>query len=160
MPLSQKETHSHDETRPLDYNAITDEIFIGTNQCCQTHFDELLLEKGITTDISLEKERIDAPFGVAYYAWIPVEDHTPPHMDQFQFGVQVLESIIKQGRKVYVHCKNGHGRAPTLVAAYLISTGKTPEEAVAFIKDKRSSIHLEDVQKKALQEFALLTKGT
>ena len=138
----------------LDYNYIADGIFIGTNQCCQMHFDGLLLKNGISADISLEKDRVDAPFGVDFFIWIPTEDHTAPTPDQLEFGVSVLEKIVAIGKKVYVHCKNGHGRASTLVAAYLIKKGKTLEEAIAFIKLKRSSVHLGETQKQALREFA------
>lgn len=41
-----------------------------------------------------------------------------------------------------------------LVAAYLVRKGKSPEKAEAFIKTKRPSIHLEGVQRAALQNFA------
>ncbi len=145
---------SHFFKQILDYNYIADGIYIGTNQCCQTHFHELLLKDGISADISLEKDRVDAPFGVDFYIWIPVKDHTAPTPSQLEFGVAVLEKIVAMQKKVYVHCKNGHGRAPTLVAAYLIKNGKTPEEAIAFIKSKRISVHFQDEQKQALQEFA------
>ncbi len=139
--------------KKLEYSYITDSIYIGTNQCCQIDFDDMLVKEGITYDISLEKERIDAPYGVTSYVWIPVEDHQAPTQEQLEFGVYVLEKIVSLGKKAYIHCKNGHGRAPTLVAAYLVKNGKTVEEAVAFIKSKRSVIHPEDVQMEALEEF-------
>ncbi len=137
----------------LDFNYIADGIYIGTNQCCQTHFDENLVKDGVSVDISLEEERIDAPIGVEFFVWIPVKDHTPPTPDQLEFGVSVLEKLVSMGKKVYVHCKNGHGRAPTLVAAYLVKNGKTPKEAEVFIKTKRPSMHLEEVQRQAIQNF-------
>jgi len=143
----------HSQIKELEYNNITDGIYIGTNQCCQTHFDERLKKEGITADISLEEDRLDAPFGVDFYIWIPVKNHTAPKPDQLEFGVSVLEKLVSMKKKVYVHCKNGHGRAPTLVAAYLVKKGKTPEEAEGLIKTKRPSIHLEDVQRKALKDF-------
>lgn len=145
---------NHSKTKELEYSYITDGIYIGTNQCCQTHFDERLREEGITADISLEEDRIDAPFGVDFYVWIPVKNHTPPAPDQLEFGVSVLKKLAAMGKKIYVHCKNGHGRTPTLVAAYLVRKGKCPEEAEAFIKSKRPSIHLEKVQRKALEDFS------
>lgn len=141
--------------KTLDFNDIVDGIYIGTNQCCQIHFDEQLIKEGVHADLSLEEERIDAPFGVEFYVWIPVKDHFPPTPDQLAFGVSVLEKLVAMGQKVYVHCKNGHSRAPTLVAAYLVKNGKTPEEAEAFIKMKRPPIHLEDIQRRALQNFAI-----
>lgn len=140
--------------KPLDFNYITDGIYIGTNQCCQTHFDEKLLTESILADISLEEERLDAPFGVDFYIWIPVKNHTAPKPDQLDFGVAVLEKLVSMKKKIYVHCKNGHGRAPTLVAAYLVKTkGISPAEAEKFIKSKRPSIHLEEIQKEALKKW-------
>ncbi len=137
----------------LEFNHIIDGIYIGTNQCCQMDFDAVLVKEGITYDISLEKDRIDAPYGVTSYIWIPVEDHQAPTQEQLGFGVDVLEKIVSLDKKAYVHCKNGHGRAPALVVAYLIKNGKNVEEAIALVKSKRPSIHLEDVQKKALEDF-------
>lgn len=144
----------HQQIKELDYNYITDGIYIGTNHCCKTHFDEKLKNEGIEADISLEEERIDAPFGVEFYLWIPVKNHMPPAPDQLEFGVSTLEELVKMGKKIYVHCKNGHGRAPTMMAAYLIKRGKSVEEAVDFIKARRPTIHLEKVQKEALIEFS------
>ena len=143
----------HAQIKKLEYNYITDGIYIGTNQCCQTHFDEKLTKEGITADISLEEDRIDAPFGVEFYVWIPVKNHVSPAPDQLEFGVSVLEKLVSLGRKIYVHCKNGHGRAPTLVAAYLVKNGKTPQEAEEYIRQRRPTIHLENVQRQALINF-------
>jgi len=148
----------HPKIPIFEYNYITDGIYIGTNQCCQIHFDEKLKVEGITADISLEEDRLDAPFGVDFYVWIPVKNHTVPKRDQLEFGVSVLEKLVAMGKKVYVHCKNGHGRAPTLVAAYLIRKAKNAEEAEAFLKSKRPSMHLDDIQREALQEFVKSSK--
>lgn len=143
---------NHDSPE-FEYNKITEQIFIGTNFCCQVHFDEGLAEKGITTVVSIEGEAVDAPFGVEFFSWIPVDDHTAPSQDQLALGVSTLDSIITMGKKVYVHCKHGHGRAPTMVAAYFISKGSSVSDAVEQIKEKRPVIHLDDEQLKALEEF-------
>jgi len=140
--------------KKLNYNHITDGIFIGTNQCCKDGLSEMLKREGITTDISLEEERLDQPFGVEQYIWIPVRNNTPPAPDQLAFGVSVLEQLVSQKKKVLVHCRNGHGRAPTLVAAYLIKKGMNPKEAVDFIKSKRPVAHLEESQILALENYA------
>jgi len=139
----------------LEYNYITDGIYVGTNQCCQAHFDEKLKSEGIEADISLEEERVDTPFGVEFYTWIPVRNHAAPTQEQLRFGVSVLDELVAMQKKVYVHCRNGHGRAPTMVAAYLIKKGKGVEEAIRFIKTKRPSMHLESVQEDSLRDFAL-----
>lgn len=144
---------NHSPAKNIDYNHIINGIYIGTNQCCQTHFDEELRQEGIEADISLEAERIDAPFGIKFYIWLPVKNHTAPTDEQINFGIAVLEKLTAMGKKIYVHCQNGHGRAPLLVAAYLVSKGKTPEEAVSIIKSKRPAIHLNDLQMKSLLNF-------
>jgi len=144
----------HPKIKKFEYNYITDGIYIGTNQCCQTHFDEGLKKKGISADISLEKERVDQPFGVDFYAWIPVKNRFAPNPKKLDLGVSTIEALVKQKRKIYIHCKNGHGRAPTLVAAYLIKTRKiSPTDAEKLIKKQRPSIHLEKVQREALKKF-------
>lgn len=152
MPHNEH-AHIHRDGDPLDYNEITDGIYVGTNQCCAAGLSEVLKKEEVSADISLEDVRIDQPFGVAMYVWLPTRDKTPPSHDQLSLGVGALEEMVRQKRKVYVHCKNGHGRAPTLVAAYVITHGKTPEEAVAFIKEKRPSIHLEKSQVEMLAVF-------
>jgi protein tyrosine phosphatase len=144
----------HPQIKTLEYNYITDGMYIGTNQCCQTHFDEKLKNEGIEADMSLEDGRVDAPFGVEFYVWIPIVDHAAPTRAQLEFGVSVLEKLVHMKKKIYVHCQNGHGRAPTMVAAYLIKKGMGAGEAIEYIKDKRPSIHLEEAQTRALEEWS------
>ncbi|MEK6853994.1 MAG: dual specificity protein phosphatase, partial [Nanoarchaeota archaeon] len=55
--------------------------------------------------------------------------------------------------KVYVHCKAGHGRSPTLVAAYFILKGKSVKEALVSVRRKRPGIHPTYAQMKALKKF-------
>jgi len=137
----------------LDYHKITDYIYIGTNQCCQTHFDERLLARKIRADISLEKNRLDAPFGVEYYLWLPTADRQAPTPRQLELGIAMLRFCVKHRISVYVHCKNGHGRAPTLVAAYLMTTGMNAAQAVAQVKKRRPITHLNKIQVKALKRL-------
>lgn len=144
----------HPEIDKLEFNQITEYIYIGTNACCMGHFDGKLKKEGVTANMSLEEERIDTPFGVDFYIWIPVKNHTAPTQDQLDFGVAVLEKLVSLKKKIYVHCQNGHGRAPTLVAAYFIKKCKSVDEAIELIRMKRSSIHIEEVQKKALRKFS------
>lgn len=144
----------------LEFSYIVDGIYVGNNLCCQTHFDERLKRDGISADISLEEERLDEPKGVEFYLWLPVKNLSAPTQDQLDLGVANLQSLVTSGRKVYVHCRNGHGRAPTLVAAYLIKKGLSAEEAIAFIKEKRPAVHLEESQIEALKDFYRKAAGT
>lgn len=145
----------HPDHPSFGYDEIIDGIYLGTNVCCRRHFDERLLKRGITVDISLEEERLDSPYGVTTYLWLPVKDNQALSHEQFELGVRLLKSCVTLGLKVYVHCTFGHGRSPTLVAAYLIRAKKmTPSEAEAFIQARRPGVHLTLVQREALEGFA------
>jgi protein-tyrosine phosphatase len=137
----------------FDYNKITPLIFLGTNACCIMHFKEALLKKGITADISIEAERIDNPIGVDYFLWLPTKDHYPPTLKQLLVGVNTIDSLVKYKIKTYIHCKNGHGRAPTMLAAYFIFKGDDVDKAITKIAKKRTEIHLWPSQVKQLQKF-------
>ena len=144
---------NHTEHPGFEYNKITRYIYVGTNKCCTIHFKKELLKKGVKADISLEKERIDKPDGVDYYLWLPTKDHTAPSKQQLSMGVSFIRDLVKKKIPSYVHCRNGHGRAPTLVIAYLISEGQNVDEAIEFFKKKRPTMHLGKIQVSALRKF-------
>jgi len=143
----------------MEYSRITDQVYIGTNFCCGTHFDPELLKQGVTYDLSLEEERVDSPTGGAAYLWLPVKDMHAPTEQQFSMGIAFIGAAVKAGRKVYVHCKNGHGRAPTMVAGYFIVNGMTTDEALELIKRKRPEIHLQQEQLNALRQFEVMHRS-
>ncbi len=138
----------------MNYSKITEYIYLGTNACCGNHFKKKLLDKGIKADISMEKEKIDQPKGVKYFLWLPVKNHTAPTIKQLWTGVRAMEALVDQKIKIYLHCKNGHGRAPTMLAAYFIYQGMAVKEAIAQMTTKRPDIHIEPAQKKKLKSFA------
>ncbi len=142
----------------FDYQQITDLVYIGTNMCCQFGFAKELLSKGVRVDISLEDLRIDAPHGVDYFLWLPTPDHLPPTPDALILGVQMLEFCAARQLPAYIHCRNGHGRAPTLFAAYLIKQGNTLEQALAIIHAKRPTAAITDAQKVGLKAYAKTLK--
>ncbi len=127
---------SHPKHVPFEYSKITEYIFLGTNQCCQVHFKKSLLKRGIKADISLEKEKLDAPFGVDYFLWLPVLDKKAPTQKQLMVGAKAIKEFVDSKIKVYVHCKRGHGRSPTLVAAYFILKDMETREAIGKIKER------------------------
>ncbi len=143
----------HPKHIPFEYNRIADDIYLGTNQCCINHnFANELIRKGIEADVSLEYDRIDAPFGAKYFLWLPVKDHTAPTQKQLLIGANALKNFVYNNIKVYVHCRRAHGRGPTLVAAYFILEGMTTKDAIRAIKQKRT-IHVSSSQLRALERF-------
>jgi protein-tyrosine phosphatase len=52
-------------------------------------------------------------------------------------AIELLKNLVKQRKKVYVHCSAGVYRSPQIVVLYLILTEKySPEEAVEFVKSR------------------------
>lgn len=138
----------------LDYNYIDDGVYIGTNQCCTAGLSELLKREQITADISLEEDRLDAPFGVSSYTWIPTRDDNPPTFRQLLFGIETIENLVRMKQKVYLHCKHGHGRSCTYFAGYLMKKNHiSADEAFAQIKRQRPSASMHESQKLFLQSF-------
>ncbi len=143
----------HPSTIPFEYSRITPYIYLGSNACCKVHFSSVLLRKGIKADISLEDERIEQPWGVKYFLWLPTKNHLPPSIEQLHTGAVFLQEMASHRIKAYVHCQRGHGRAPTLVAAYLITQGMGAEDALKFIRKRRPAVHLDRMQREALKKF-------
>lgn len=146
--------HKHNK---LSYNQITELIYAGNNMCCQGHFQEELLSKGISADISLEAERLDNPQGVKYFFWFPWEEDTAPTLELINTALEVVDVLENKHIKVYIHCKNGHGRTTTFLASYFMrKLGISVDEALSLVKEKRPSMHLNEVQKVFLNDFYLV----
>lgn len=147
------------EGHSTEYSKITEQIYIGSDLCrgptCPVHTEEFK-KLGVCGEINLEVEHPELPpKSIDVYLWIPTEDHRAPSGDQLMIGTAAMKQMVELGNTVYVHCKNGHGRSPTLVAAYLIRyEGKTVEEAIETVRVKRPEVHLEEGQVAALREFA------
>lgn len=141
-----------------DYTQITDNIFIGSDLCkgmsCPIHgadFEKL----GILVELNLSVEKKETPpDGIDIYSWIPVPNGYAPTTSQFDIGTSIINEAVMHDKKVYVHCKNGHGRSPLMVAAYFIRfMGKSVDESEDLIKAKRAEIHFEENQRESLNQY-------
>lgn len=137
----------------VTYSRVTPFVYIGTNLCCYDHAG-FLRRLGVSVDIDLEYAHAAAEKPrMEITLYLPTRDHRAPALDKLIVGTALIDTSVKFKKKVYIHCKNGHGRAPTLAAAYFIAQGMTPEQAVAFLKRKRPVVHLNQEQMSALRKF-------
>lgn len=97
---------------------------------------------------------------------IPTQDFLGVPSDKIEEAVTFLEEQIKQGKKVYVHCKAGRGRSASVVSAYLMKHGLgSPENEgyippnssldriYSFLKSKRAQVNLNSNQQKAINTW-------
>ncbi len=112
---------------------------------------------GFTTIVNMrESWHDDTAQGISgdYHLHLVTQDNTPPMLAQLQEGVVFIQAAVERGDKVYVHCGVGVGRAPIMAAAYLVSTGLTPDEALRKIRAIRPFVHPTSTQRARLVDFA------
>ena len=112
-------------------------------------------ERGIKATLNLRSESDDSKRdrAMGQYLHLPVTDGMEPSQQQLREGVAFIKEQIDSGGTVYVHCKLGVGRAPTLAAAYLMSTGMTADQAWDRIRAVRPFVRPSKRQLDALQTF-------
>lgn len=135
------------------YSEITPVLHVGGQQYEKGL--EAMKERGITAIVNMRRSddrRIKADLPA--YLHLSTPDNGPPRVEDLQRGVEFMQQEIDKGGAVYVHCGVGVGRAPTMAAAYLVSTGMTPDEAWKTLREKRPFIFPNGRQKASLQQFA------
>lgn len=145
-------SHPEPDHPHAEFSKITDQFFVGTNMCCQAH-EGKLTRMGFAADLDLEEDRQELPPKVPAYLWLPVRDHAAPSQEQLRVGSSFIDAVVRGGGKVYVHCRAGHGRGPTVAAAYFIAQGMTTDEAIAKVRTGRPGAHPEPPQVEALRAF-------
>ena len=116
-----------------------------------------LAERGVSVVVNLH-ERGHDPERLARYGLteihLPVPDFTAPTADQLTRGVRAIDRALVAGQRVAVHCAAGLGRAGTLLACYLVSTGLEPTAAIARIRAVRPGSVETAEQQAAVEAFA------
>jgi protein tyrosine phosphatase (PTP) superfamily phosphohydrolase (DUF442 family) len=132
---------------------ITADLFLGSQ------YNLIGLRKlkalGITAIVNMRIHSVyaEAQYEGFKYLHIPTIDNTPPVLHDLMRGAQFIDDEIKRGGKVYVHCRQGLGRGPTMVLAYLIKTGLTFDDAFALVKKVRAFINPRPGQVERLREL-------
>jgi protein-tyrosine phosphatase len=90
---------------------------------------------------------------------LPTPDNTPPSLAHLGQGAAFIKEELEKGGKVYIHCWEGLGRGPTMVAAYFVSTGMTPAEAWSKIRAVRPFVRPNAGQMQQLEAYASQVKA-
>ncbi len=86
------------------------------------------------------------------YRNLPLLDLVAPDSEACRQGAELIEQLRQQG-PLLVCCALGYSRSATLVAAWLLQSGRADsvEQAIAMIRAARPRIVLGEAQRKALQ---------
>jgi hypothetical protein len=116
----------------------------------------ILASRGVTAvvDMRIEFDDNEAGLAPARYLYLPTVNDEAPTLEQLHAGAAFIAQEIAHGGAVYVHCEAGVGRAPTMAAAYLVTTGLAPDQAWARIRQVRPFIRLRPVQVAQVERFA------
>ncbi len=85
---------------------------------------------------------------------LPVDDLTPPTPGQLDAALDFIDQQRVRGRRVAVHCLVGQGRTGTVLAAYLIRGGLSPEAALSEVRAVCPEAVGSPSQEVALRDFA------
>ena len=106
---------------------------------------------------------MDEPSGIKEYQdagffalWLPITGGKAPTVEQVQEFVQFADFLIEKNQSVVVHCTSGNRRTGTLLAAYLVTKGNSPETAINLIQQVRPTAELREAQINFLSELPTL----
>jgi protein tyrosine phosphatase (PTP) superfamily phosphohydrolase (DUF442 family) len=139
----------------LRFSKITEGLYVGP----QFNANGLrqLKRNGINAIVNMRIEFDDAALGLVpeHYCYLPTIDDMAPSEEHLDIGIKFIQAVIDSGGKVYIHCGAGVGRAPTMAAAYLMSTGYSLEDAINTIRKTRPFIYIMPSQLEQLQHYVL-----
>ncbi|MFP3853183.1 MAG: fused DSP-PTPase phosphatase/NAD kinase-like protein [Anaerolineales bacterium] len=72
------------------------------------------------------------------YRRFGIPDMQVPSVNKMADILDLLDSGMEDGRKIYLHCRAGLGRTGTVVACFLARTGMTGEQALSRLAEMRS----------------------
>lgn len=141
---------------------ITEQVAIGGAAITPDNWRDLAEKWNITAVLNLRAEHQDvfaAPQPVAYL-WLPTIDHANPSPGQMLLAVTFIATAVQSQQRVLVHCKMGIGRSPTVVAAYLVWTGLSVDEAIEKVVASGSLIARPVVSRYTLDRFLSYVQET
>jgi protein-tyrosine phosphatase len=116
-----------------------------------------LVRAGVTHAIDL-RGREDAahvtiwPEGVFTDSY-PLEEYEAPDIAELRQVSSDVASLVAQGEVVYIHCRAGIQRAPTVACAVLLQMGWSLADAYRVVSSRRAVAAMSEEQLAVLRQF-------
>lgn len=117
----------------------------------------LLTKAGIGSVVDVRSEASDDEAALARrnlrFLHVAVDDRDAPSQEQLRTAADWTLAEIAAGRKVYIHCRSGIGRSPSVACAVLVAIGYPLADAYQIIRRQRPWAAFSESQRAALEEF-------
>jgi len=118
---------------------------------------EYLQEQGVRVIVTLTERPLRMAlieeFGFEYHH-LPVMDFHGPTQHQIVEFVAIVDRAKAAGKRVVTHCLAGRGRTGSMLAAYLVSQGLSPKDAMADVRRARPGSIESLEQEEAIRGYA------
>jgi len=141
----------------MDITWVTARIAVGGGIWTEQNMAEVA-RAGVTHILDMQIEFDDTPLALPRgieVLWNPVDDDFQPKSPEvFRRGVRfALDTLSKEGAKLYVHCAAGVHRAPMMTLAILCAMGWKLGEAMQLIEARRPVVDFADVYVNSVKEY-------
>lgn len=116
---------------------------------------DAMVEDGVRALVSLtERVPEGLPRDDLRHLHLPVRDFSPPSQAQLAAAVEFIAEALSADGAVIVHCGAGLGRTGTILAAWLVTRGRSAEDAIREVRRKRPGSVETPAQEHAIWMFA------
>jgi hypothetical protein len=117
---------------------VTDHIFVAGGDFVSESWREFQGQTGVSAVLTVAPEKpgeFNAPRPWAWL-WLPVDDEDHYTLDQLKLGAHFISAALAAGQTVLLHGAAGVHRTRPLVAAHLITQGKSVARVVKELESK------------------------
>ena len=136
-----------------DAVAVTPSLWVGSAPSAGQL--EQLVRDGITAVVDLRAEATDGADwpGDVVVVRVPLVDHGAPTGDELRAAAERVTALLRDGRRVLVHCRAGLERSPAVACAVLMAQGWSLADAYRLVAERRRGAAPTDGQLAALREL-------
>ena len=123
----------HCEKWPSDFAEVVPRLYVGAHPEPESAFDF-----GADVVVCLTANpAIPSPHSGRLLVHWPIKDGPVPRPEILRSVAGLIDTFLKQGAVVYVHCQAGMNRSALVVGRVLMAQGMTADEAIALVRDRR-----------------------